>query len=647
MSQPSLFPDPQALKSRIIQRRKDFDGLFDGYTRLRAISYVVSPQVLVDFLEKRGYDTAEAVVGENLAEAYRQSLAQAGATATERLAALVASGKVKLLVPAKTIHTKLYILERPGEARVIVTSANLTETARSAAKQVNYAWYADLQADSPWLGHIEKDYAEQAAGCTEFMGDLAALFKSEPESQRPQLVEAWLKSVPAEEVDAEARKLLHEIGHLATLTPADGAERVFSVKLPEAPAARRQAERLLAPLNLVEAGGEVRLNGPAFLRYIQESHGLPLMRVDPARREVVLGLDGTVRALTAPLPASEVLAGALALVEEYLNTVDLGQAPDPKFAKVSMFEALLYLFASPFADLYMRAKRRRYGVIDSRGPRFLYIYGPSQNGKSTFLRFVLKLIAGRSVEPVPGGEFTKRKVLGAAAVGTAFPLVFDDVVLATRYALFEEVLKSYWETWWSEDGPAPQIVLSSNAYSLKDWAKSRVKRLDFDVQFTPGGPGKDALARLFKADIPLFGWFAALYLEKLAEDRPPSDDELATARGVFIELYRHAARPLPDFFPAKPIEELYDPGRKAWSDLLNRLRKARIEWESDRASVHFADDMQHYEMREYIQSLPAFIKHKRRGKALVIETPHEFRAWLDGGESSRGWWQRLFRPGRP
>lgn len=99
---------------------------------------------------------------------------------------------------------------------------------------------------------------------------------------------------------------------------------------------------------------------------------------------------------------------------------------------------------------------------------------------------------------------------------------------------------------------------------------------------------------------------------------------------------------MPDFFPGKPIEELYDPGRKAWSDLLNRLRKARIDWESDRASVHFADDMQHYEMREYVQSLPAFIKHKRRGKALVIETPREFRAWLDGGGPARGWWSRLF-----
>lgn len=227
-------------------------------------------------------------------------------------------------------------------------------------------------------------------------------------------------------------------------------------------------------------------------------------------------------------------------------------------------------------------------------------------------------------------------------MGTVFPLVFDDIVLAARYGLFEEVLKSYWENWWSEDGSTPQIVLSSNSYTLKDWAKTRVKRLDFDVQFSPSGPGKEALARLFRAEIPVFGWFASLYLDRLERGEPPSDDELDTARQVFAELYRHAGRPLPDYFPSRPIEQLYDPGRKAWRDLRHRLRKARVEWESDRASVHFNDDMQHYEVREYIHSLPPIVKHKRHGKALIIETPREFRAWLEGdGGAPRGWWSRL------
>lgn len=159
------------------------------------------------------------------------------------------------------------------------------------------------------------------------------------------------------------------------------------------------------------------------------------------------------------------------------------------------------------------------------------------------------------------------------------------------------------------------------------------------MQFSPGGAGKEVLAGLFKADIPVFRWFARLYLEGLDLNEPPADDELAAAREVFARLYRHAGRPLPDYFPAAPIETLYDPGRKAWRDLLYRLKKASVKWDGDRASIAFTDDMQHFEIREYVHSLPPVVKHKRHGKALVIETPREFRAWLDGAAPAPGGWR--------
>jgi len=641
MIQDNLFPE-QALRSQVILRRKDFEALFEGFSRLKAVSYVVSPDLLLEFLERRGFEAMEVVVGENLAEAYQQALAQKGAETTERLAELVRSGRLRIYIPDRTLHTKLYLLERPGQRRVIVTSANLTETARQASRQVNYAWYADLPPGHPWLKRMEGDYQAHLERCTLFLGDLAELFEKNREATRRELVEAWLKGVPAEEVDQEARRLFAEISRLAVERGRQGSEPVFSVKLPEAPSARRHAERLLAPLSPLAAGGEVRLSGPGFLRYVQEAHGIPVLSVDRERRELRLGLDGAVHVLSEPLPQPAAVVAALEHLDGYFNTVDLGQALDARFAKVSMFEALLSILSAPFANEYMRLKRRRYGIIDSRGPRFLYIYGQSHNGKSTFLRFALRLIAGRLIEPLSGGDFTKRKIMGAASVGTAFPLVFDDLAPASRPALFEEVLKSYWEVWWGEEGVSPQIILSSNSYTLRDWAKSRVKRLDFDVQFSPGGRGKEALASLFKAENPLFRWFSQLYLERLDSTEAPSEDELEIARRVFADLYRHAGRDLPEYFPQEPIERLYDPGRKAWRDLLERLRKARIAWETDRAHVHFAEDLQHYEIKEYENCLPSHVKHRRRGKALVIESPREFRAWFEGADrEGRTWWGRL------
>lgn len=643
MRQDSLFPEGEALQSKLIAKRKDFEGLFAGFTRLRAVSYVVSTDLLLEFLEKHHFESLEVVVGENLAQAYRQALAENGADAALRLARLLEEGRLRVYVPEGTIHTKLYLLEAPGRFRVIAASANLTETARQASRQMNYAWYADLPPGHSWLAQVERDYQAHRDRCALFLGDLAELLKKTEEPRRREVVEGWLREAPAEEVDAEARKLLREISRLATLPRTGSAEPVFSIKLPESPNSRRHVEKLLAPLDLAVQGNEMRVNGGRFLRYVQETHGIPMLRVDTEKRDLRLGLDGAVETLSEPLPEPAALGAALEELERYFATVDLGQALDPVFAKVSLFEGLLYMFSAPFAHEYMRLKRRRYGVIDTRGPRFLYIYGPSQNGKSTFLRYALRLIAGRTIEPLSGGDFAKRKILGAAAVGTAFPLAFDDLVLGTRYGLFEEVLKSYWESWWTEDGVSPQIVLSSNAYTLKDWAKSRVKRLDFDVQFPTDGRGKDALSALFRSENRIFRWFSPLYLDELSAPDALDEDELRPARRVFEGLYRRAGRASPEYFPAEPIEKRYDPGLKSWRDLTRRLKKAAIAWDHDRALVHFAEDLQYYEIKEYENSLPAWVKHRRRGKALVIETPKEFRAWLEGPAYPRGWWSRLFK----
>ncbi|MBI4348346.1 MAG: phospholipase D family protein [Elusimicrobia bacterium] len=639
MRQAELFPEAGAIRTAVIARRADFDALFEGFTALRAVSYVVSPELLLGFFE-RGYERLEIVVGENMADAYRQQLAERGAEVAEKLAARVASGALRLLLPDRTLHTKLYLLGGPQGARVVQTSANLTETARGASKQVNYAWYLDVKADSPFLRKIEEDYAAHARRCVLFMGDLAELMKAQGENSRRELVEAWLRGVAAEDVEHETRKLMQELAARA-LEPAAAVEGLITLRLPEAPAARRQAERLLAPLGATASGGELRVAGPGFLRYVQSAHGLPLLRVDLERREARLAIDGQIIRLDEEPPAPAVVGEHLERLERYFATVDHGRSPEPGLAKMSMFEALLGLWSAPFAHEFMRAKRRFFGAIDSRGPRFLYIYGPSQNGKSTFLKLGLRLMTGRAVEPLSGADFGKRKIAGAASIGTAFPLVFDDLVMASKAGAFEDVLKSYWESWWREDCASPQIVLSSNAYSLPGWAKSRVRRLDFDVHFAPSSAGREALARAFAEENRTFRWFARLLLERLARGGTPPEDELAWAREAMAGLYAKAARTLPPYFPAKPVESLYDPGRKAWRELLDRLGKARIEADGERALVHFAEDVQFFEIREYEGHLPPQIKHRRRGKTLIVESPRELREWLEGPGGAKSVWRRL------
>ncbi len=184
---------------------------------------------------------------------------------------------------------------------------------------------------------------------------------------------------------------------------------------------------------------------------------------------------------------------------------------------------------------------------------------------------------------------------------------------------------------------------SLNVYSLKEWAKSRVKKVDFDVHFVSSIAGKERLARAFRFENRLFRWFSGLFLLELRDPASLAEDKLLPARLAMKKLYAHAGRALPAYFPQESIERLYDPGRQAWGDLLHRFGKARLEWTRDRALAHFSEDMQHHEIKEFENLLPQMIKYRRRGKTLVIENPGELHKWLEGdGARAQPWWRRWF-----
>ncbi|MFC2003121.1 hypothetical protein ACFLV4_04165 [Chloroflexota bacterium] len=643
--QGSLFSGFPDLQTRLINRRKDFDDLFDGYDKMHAVSYVISPDLLLDFYDKRGYTELEVVVGENLSESYKNNLEQKPIELVERLEELVETGTLRIYIPNHTIHTKLYVLEKQDSIRVIQTSANLTVTAQDARRQMNYAWYLDVPVGHPFLEQLIKDYQAHLRGCSLFMGDLKELLEKNQHQDRKQLIEAWLKgSFSSEEQEFEMREVFHELSSSLIETSATDQEKVAILHLPETDLFKKRVERQLMPLKPIAAGqNQLQVNKSAYIKYVYENHRVPLLLVSRERKELLLGIDASLVSLSVAPPDSLIVNESLDMIESYLNTVDIAESANPLAAKMSMFEALLYIFFAPFAHEYMKAKRARYGLIDTRGPRFLYIYGPTQNGKTTFLRFSLRLITGRIMEALSRQDFTKTRISNTLLTETAFPLTFDDVD-PSRTSGIEDVFKSYWERWWRDEYVSPQIVISSNSPRLKEWAKSRVKRIDFDVHFVPTEVSKEKLAKLFAQDNQIFKWFTYLYLERLNTDGLPSDDELQIARLVMQDLYKHAGRTLPVFFPNEPIEKLHDPGRKDWQDLLYGLRKATAENEGKRKLITFSKDMQHWEINDYQSYLPQTVKHQRRGNTIIVENPREFDKWLGRPEHS-SILSRLFNKG--
>jgi hypothetical protein len=644
MAQPALAPDWDrgVLQSVVIRRQRDFDALFDGFKEMKAVSYVTSCRLLLDFMENRGFTRIEMLVGENVTiQQLKDDLTHQDRTVTERIAALVESGILRVLVPKRTIHSKFFVLRKDEFSRVIVTSANLSDTARRASSQVNYAWYLDVPAGHPMLARAERDYQQHCEGASLFMGDLVQLLAKRQDLASGEVISIWLGTESSDPDLAEARALVQDVVTDAFAHPGSEQLPVIHVELPKAPDSRKQALKLLTPMGVDGRSGESRVSPAAVIRYVEEAHGVPILRVDVAKQEVLLGFRGEITRLDERPAAADEVNQALADFEAYIDTVDVGQTLDPQCAKTSMFEAAMYVMAAPFAHEQMKERRHRYGSVNRRGPRFLYIYGPAQNGKTTFLRYILKLVTGPHIEPLSASRFNKANIRGVQLFGTCFPLTFDDLVTTTGKT-YEDIIKSHWEIDWREESGYPQLIFTSNHLNLKDWAKSRLKRIDFDVHFVPTTQTQEHLASILDKPNRLYRWFARLYLERIARPGWMTDDEMSVARETMLSLYDFAGRTAPPHFPRRPIEELYDSDLRAWQDVV-RQKKALIQRAGKETRITFSSDLQPIEVQEYRACLPQTVKARMLGKTLVVENPNYLHAWLDGTSSKTPWWRRLVR----
>ena len=651
----SIFPTRGAsdIRTQVIAKRQDFDALFEGFNELRAISYITSAELLLDLLSERGFRQVELLVGygldarDDVEKRLRSDLAQKDPEVTERLAEHVSSGALKLWTPKRVVHTKLYLLGGTGYTRIISTSANLTSTAQKATAQVNYAWYADLPPGNDLLTQVERDYDAHLRFAKPFLDELVDLFRQRPEVERSQLVSIWLGTEVKDEDASAVKAVLQNLAAETFAHPGQEEQAVIHLVLPTAAAPRRLVQRLLSPLGVPEKAAEASVSPLSFVQYVQETHGVPVMHVDTAGRELWLGFKRRIRRIDEEVGSPADVAQALGRLEEYVSTVDLGHTPGKdgaERAKASMLEGLLYFMAAPFANELMRERRRRLARVNRRGPLYLYIYGPAHNGKSTFLSYALNLITGEIVEPLKVDRHFRARISAVEALGTCFPVAFDDVTSATSKP-FADMARLHWETNWADGDIFPQLIFTSNIASLPEWAKSRMKRLDFDVHFGTATRAQERLASVIDAPSSLFAWFAGLYLARIAEPGWLGDDELGIARDVMMTLYEHASKQVPTYFPRRPLEQIYDPDLRRWSDLVAR-EKVVLHRERDRTIVRFSSDMNHDEIQRYITALPQSIKAERSGNDLVIDNPAEFHPWLESDATGRtSLWRRLFTGG--
>lgn len=605
----------------VIRSDSRFRGLFQGFQRARLITYVSEPEEILALFERIGFSTVDIIISESFNEVKGQLEAEVIGKLKER----IESGRLRLYVPKQRtkIHTKLYILENPDHVRLIFTSRNLY-----SSRSIDIALTYDLPEAHPLVQETISIYDEHLKSTEPFFGDLFDRIRAEPDAEK-QLIEAFLA-----DPDSNADRVPVLLADAALVAIQRPDLEVLTIQIPESKSQRKRLESELSKsgFNIVE--GNYLVDTKTFRAVVSRTVQLPVMIVDRGSLRVTEMIDGEVvqRAATPPTSPHEV-ASALQHIEDYMATIDVEQAPDQEkqVHKTALMEVLLYLFSSPFSHELMLLMQHHYGLVQKRGPRFLLVYGQTHRGKTTFLAFVLSLVAGKRVDPLSSKTYFKEGFIRQAlAYRTTFPLIFDDM-LSVSTTQFEGIVKDYWEKNWNSGDPVPQLVFSANRSTLRQSVVTRVKKVYFPVFIEPTPDKKKVLNQLREREVSnhLFEWFSHVYLELLsAQEQPPPDDELFLARIAMKRLYTYAGRPIPDYFPNLPFERLYDTSKVEWNDMVYGLKKAQLKNSGDRILVEFTQDMSREDVLAYASILPLAMDHEVKGNTIIINSAERFRIWL-------------------
>ena len=83
-------------KSTVLRRRNQWDNLFKGFIKMKAISFVVQPVFLLEYFDNRDYESIELLVGKGLTEQYKDKMVDTKWQTIERLHSRVDSEELIL-----------------------------------------------------------------------------------------------------------------------------------------------------------------------------------------------------------------------------------------------------------------------------------------------------------------------------------------------------------------------------------------------------------------------------------------------------------------------------------------------------------------------------------------------------------------------
>lgn len=456
-------------------------SLFDGYDRIRILTYSAGVSAIVRLLNNHEFSDFECVFGcESTLRTLKDIMAFQQVAIGDTRAAIknlsderhafiltrVREGQARFRVLRKQIaHAKLYLLENTmqGTSRALIGSANLSETAFGGRQSETLVCFDDdAAAWRHYLGMYEtiRDRASDEIPLPPERIESAAIEVQDVPVLRPDDVSTLV--IDSEESEPEDQ----EGQHINVPAQIERIERM-----------RAAIPSVVANLIPAPRNGRQQISPDIRRKIVRESSRIRTVQAEEEadHRELAIDKDTkTVTLLGEPFSLEADLAAArqdadllVQFFSSYEGTFEGGMGVER--LQRDYFILWSWLYFSPFM-CDMRTLAGHQGDI-FRFPSFAIVYGKPSCGKSSLIETLMTSMFGTPYN-IDKQEFTKAKLRAIQYAYKRFPAVFDDIGRAAIRSHGEDVIKD-------ENPPLvseyPCFVLSMNQ-ELKAFTDQIVKR---------------------------------------------------------------------------------------------------------------------------------------------------------------------------
>jgi hypothetical protein len=615
---------------------------YSGFETIRMVMYVQRVDFIVALFDVHGIQNAEIIIGDSVVTKNRSS------TDPEiflRLSELIEEGRLIVRVPKnnRTFHEKWILAEKDGEFKDIFGTANLTSSGSIGRKQSNQVRVQRITEDYTSASRYKQlidEYTEWYLDNSElFLDDLVNLLQKD-DAPRIEIVERWVSYTGSSSVadSTKVNALIHEFQEKA-LDDSMNPDMIVTELTTEAnDAVLEDVIRILAPAGVRREGRTIIADTRPFLD--QRVSTFPLMSIVEGKVSLRVG-NRTIIRTAEEFDLDEIRKG-IEEIHSYVQTVGRASCKNPKFAKMSIYEVILYFLTSPFHHAFMQESKRIFGWDYERGPKPLAIYGNTKNGKTYLLKYCSRLLTGLEdiVDKYDDDDFSATKVKNLLTWSSLFPIIYDDISdqkWGKQY--MDQVVRSYWDNWWQRDRNHSQIIFTSNRRIPQGQLKGRMKEIVMDARFEDNTDNIRHVTSILKKENPLFLYFSKLYIEYMEngmDDVFDHTDVMSIGRKVMADLYQMVDLNTPEFFPSRPIEKIVDGNGLYWLGLIN---DGDVLWKiTPQKELHlsFKNNEDRYEVGRQMDLIPESLGPKRRGEKSILPVPSEFSNWLKDSISSFG-----------